>query len=203
MGLPGPLPAGERVLWQGRPQWRSLARRAFHVRKLAIYCGALALWRVVADLSEGVPVSTIATALMWLLLLALVAVGLPALLAWLYARSTVYTITDRRVVMRYGVALPMTLNIPFRIIGSAAAKVHADGTGDLPLALTGSDRIAYLHLWPLARPWRLARPEPMLRAVPDAERVATILARALGAAAGLREAPKTDATPRPLTPVAA
>ena len=36
-GLPEPLPAGERILWQGAPDWRALAVHVFHVRKLAAY----------------------------------------------------------------------------------------------------------------------------------------------------------------------
>ena len=36
-GLPSALPPGERILWQGAPDWRSLAVHAFHVRKIALY----------------------------------------------------------------------------------------------------------------------------------------------------------------------
>ena len=36
-GLPEPLPSGERLLWQGRPDWVVQAIEDFHVRKLAIY----------------------------------------------------------------------------------------------------------------------------------------------------------------------
>jgi hypothetical protein len=182
-GLPAPLPPGERLLWQGAPRWGALARRAFHVRKLAIYCAVLLAWRVVADLSDGQSPASAALGALWLTPLVLGAVGIPALLAWLFSRTTVYTITSRRVVLRSGVALPMTLNIPFRLVGSAALKTYRDGTGDIPLALAGPDRIGYLHLWPNVRPWRVARAEPMLRAVPDAARVAGILAQALAAAA--------------------
>jgi Bacterial PH domain len=182
-GLPAPLPPGERLLWQGAPRWGALARRAFHVRKLAIYCGVLLAWRVVADVSDGQPPAAIALGALWLAPFVLGAVGIPAVLAWLFSRTTVYTITSRRVVLRSGVALPMTLNIPFRLIESAALRTFRDGTGDIPLALAGPDRIGYLHLWPSVRPWRVARTEPMLRAVPDAARVAEILARALAAAA--------------------
>jgi hypothetical protein len=183
-GLPAPLPPGERLLWQGTPRWGALARRAFHVRKLAIYCAVLLAWRVVADVAEGQPQTAIALGALWLAPLMLAAVGIPALLAWLFSRTTVYTITSRRVILRSGVALPMTLNIPFRVIASAALKTYRDGTGDIPLVLAGSDRISYLHLWPNARPWRMTRPEPMLRGVPDGARVAEILAGALAAAAG-------------------
>jgi hypothetical protein len=182
-GLPAPLPPGERLLWQGAPRWGALARRAFHVRKLAVYCAALLAWRVAADLSDGQSPASAALGAVWLTPLVLGAVGIPALLAWLFSRTTVYTITSRRVVLRSGVALPMTLNIPFRLVESAALKTYRDGTGDIRLALAGPDRISYLHLWPNVRLWRAARPEPMLRAVPDAARVAEILVQALAAAA--------------------
>ena len=34
-GLPELLPADEKLLWQGSPDWRAMAARAFHLRKLA------------------------------------------------------------------------------------------------------------------------------------------------------------------------
>ena len=105
------------------------------------------------------------------------------LLAWLSSRTTQYTITSRRIIMQFGVALPMTLNIPFRIIGAAALRSYADGSGDIPVAITGDDRVAYLMLWPHVRPWRAARAEPMLRSIEDAKQVSEILARAVVAAA--------------------
>lgn len=185
-GLPGHLPAGERILWQGQPRWRSLALRAFHVRKIAIYCAALLVWRIISDLYDGLGVAGATVSALWILPLAIVAAGLPALLALLYARTTIYTITSHRVVIRFGVALPMSINVPFRRIGEASLKLHGDRTGDIPLALVGDDRLAYLHLWPYARPWRLAKAEPMLRAVPHAERVAGILAQALAAGPAAR-----------------
>lgn len=182
-GLPERLPAGEHILWQGAPRFAALARRAFHVRKLALYCGLLLAWRVAAGVSDGETLGAIAVSAVWVVPFALVAVGLPLLLAWLYARTTVYTITNRRVVMRFGVALPMSLNLPFRLIGAAGVRSYADGSGDVTLTLTGPDRIAYLHLWPNARPWRIARPEPMLRCIPAAAQVADVLADALATTA--------------------
>ena len=32
LGLPEPLPRGERLLWQGAPDWRVMAREAMHLR---------------------------------------------------------------------------------------------------------------------------------------------------------------------------
>ncbi|MGA2129178.1 MAG: PH domain-containing protein, partial [Xanthobacteraceae bacterium] len=60
-----------------------------------------------------------------------------------------------------------------------------------------------LVLWPHVRPWHVARPQPMLRAVPDALRVAETLARAmvLAAESAEPEAGATGAAPRTSRPL--
>jgi Bacterial PH domain len=189
-GISEPLPPGEHLLWQGAPEWTALARRALHLRKLAIYFAVLVLWRIVSGVADGEPLAATAVAVGWHALLGAAAGGVLGLLAWASARTATYAITTKRVVMRVGVALPMTVNLPLRRIESAALRAHPDGTGDIPLKLRGDDRVAWLHLWPHVRAWRLARPEPMLRAVPEAGRVAEILAAAaLAAVPGASTAP--------------
>ena len=49
-GLPGLLPAGETILWQGAPDWRALARTAFRTRLVAGYFGMLAAWALASAL---------------------------------------------------------------------------------------------------------------------------------------------------------
>ena len=176
-GLPGFLPKDEEILWQGTPDWKRLAVSALHVRLIAIYFAALA--------GLGV-VQAIRGAGTWLgigitLGIGLLGIGILALIAWGTARSTVYTLTNRRVVLRIGIALPKCINVPLSLIKSADLNINADGTGDIPLTLNGEQRLGYLQLWPHARAWKLAVPQPMLRAVPDAQKVATLLARACGA----------------------
>lgn len=178
-GLPEELPAGERMLWQGQPSWRALAIRVFHVRKIAIYFAAILIWRLASGWMDGSSFASAATFVLWFLPVAIAAVGIPSLLAWLYARTSVFTITNRRVVMRFGVALPWSLNLPYRTIESAAMSVQKDGTADVAIALTGLGRISYLHLWPFARPWWVNRAQPMMRGLPDGLEAARILAQAL------------------------
>ena len=180
-GLPERLPPGEELLWQGVPDWRGLAVRMFHTRVIAIYFGALALWNAGTALYEGQPLAAAAVAASWALALGLCALGILLTIAWLIGRTTVYSITSKRLVMRIGIAMTMTVNVPFAQIDSAALKRRADGSGDIPLTLKPSERIGYVMLWPHARPWKFARPQPMLRAVPDAEHVAGLLADALSA----------------------
>jgi hypothetical protein len=178
------------LLWQGAPRWQSLALHAFHARKVALYFLALLLLLLGWKLTGEAPLIAALGGALWLAALAAVAVGLLVLLAWATGRATLFTITNRRVVMRFGVAFPMAINLPFIQITTAGLRVYPDGTGDLPLTMSGLVNTSYMILWPYARPWRWSPPQPMLRAVPDAARVAEILAAALEAA-------------RPTTPPAA
>ncbi len=180
-GLPELLPAGETILWQGAPRWGALARRVFHVRKIALYFAILLAWLVYADIEDGIAPWSIVQSSLWVIGGAAVVIAILSILAWLTARSAIFTITTRRVVMRFGVAFPVTFNLPFRRIRSAGLRRYGDGSGDIPLALFADDRIAYLVLWPYARPWRFSQAEPMLRGLQDAGQVAEILAGALAA----------------------
>lgn len=181
-GLPEPLPPGEQLLWQGAPDWRLLARHAFHARTLAIYFAVILALRLVTQWAETGSGVQALLATLWLLPLAALAVGMACLMAWLASRTTVYTLTDRRVVMRVGIVLTLTFNLPFKRVESAALhrlqRQAGDGSGDIALTLSAGNSIAYAHLWPHARPWKLARTQPMLRALPDAAAVAGLLTAA-------------------------
>ncbi|MGQ0700951.1 MAG: photosynthetic complex putative assembly protein PuhB [Panacagrimonas sp.] len=182
--LPEALPKGERILWQGAPDWISLYRRAFHGRTLAVYFAIILALRGGNVLMDGGTAMDAITAMSWLLPVALFALAMLALVAWLTARATWYTLTDRRVVMRMGIVLEITFNFPFRVIEAAGLRLHSDGTGDIPLSFIEGEQIAYAHLWPHARPWRFRRTEPMLRCVPQAATVAELLARVMATNTG-------------------
>jgi hypothetical protein len=168
----------EHILWQGAPRWWDLAQRVFHVRAVAAYFTLLVLVRSWMRLQhEGSHAAVLS--LVSLLPFVMVGLGLLALLAWLVGRTTLYTLTNRRVVFRVGIALPMAINIPFSKIAAAGLRLGADGTGDIVLTLVGGSRIAYSNLWPHVRPWRFRAPEPLLRTIGDAEAVATLLSAAL------------------------
>jgi len=194
-GLPERLPDGERLLWQGAPDWRVLARRAFHIRGLAAYFGVIVAYCFGSAALGGKPLAGAALSAAELSGVALVPIAFLALYAWAVGRATVYSITNRRVVIQLGLALPMAINLPFEKIETAALKGRENDFGDISLLLNARDKIAYLVLWPHARPWRLARPEPMLRAVPDAGRVGQLLARALAASADMPVPAAPEAQP--------
>lgn len=182
--LPAPLPMGERVIWQGKPTFKGLALRSFHIREVAIYFGLLLMWRLWSNWSHGLSPADAAISALWLIVPATSAIAVLAALAWLFRRAACYTITSRRVLFQFGVALPVTMNIPLSRIVNAALKTYRDGSGDIPLRVLDGKRVSYLLLWPHIRPWGLRSPEPMLSSIPDAAAVAAKLAEALAGQPG-------------------
>jgi hypothetical protein len=180
-GLPGVLPEGENILWQGAPRWFDLATEAFHIRAVSAYFAAMLAWRTGDAVVHGQAATTAIMSALSVTPLAAAAVGLLAGLAWLNTKTTVYTITNKRLVLRFGAAVPKAINIPFGIIETAALKAGPNGAGDLAVTLKAPNRLALLHIWPHARPWRLATPQPTLRALPNASAAAAILASAMQA----------------------
>ena len=182
-GLPAPLPPGEHIVWQGAPRGHNLARQVFHTRLIWLYFAILAIWRAAAVIEAGREFGDIVLAVLIVGACGALVVGILELLAWLSARATVYTITNHRILMRIGAALTKTIDIPFKVIDQVDLKAGANGTGNISIKLKDDAAIAYLILWPHVRPWRLRRPEPMLRAVPNVRDVAAILASRLRASA--------------------
>jgi hypothetical protein len=181
--LPADVPPGERVLWFGRPEPLSLWRRAYRAEWVGAWFAAMSLWNF-ASISGSDGALSGVVSLMRTLGVGSAALALLALLAALSARTTLYVVTERRVVIKTGVALPIFINVPFKQIACAQVRAFADGSGDVALGLTDDQRIPYLALWPSARPLRFTKPEPALRGLANAREVAAIVARALSQAAG-------------------
>jgi cytochrome b561 len=165
-GLPGLLPEGEHILWQSAPDWKRLALSALHIRLAAGYFAVIVGWAIISgDFGTAVGVSLLG-ALMLAMCIAF---------AWAVARTTLYTLTNKRIVLRIGVALNKCVNLPLSQIESADLKMLDKGHGSIALTLKGAPRLGYLMLWPHARSLRFMRPQPMLRAIPDAREVAQSL----------------------------
>ncbi|MEM7644936.1 MAG: photosynthetic complex putative assembly protein PuhB [Pseudomonadota bacterium] len=176
-GLPQMLPKGEEILWQGQPDWWALTKDSLAIRGVAIYFVVLYAWRVVVAAGD-VSWAQAAAQSSFYLILGAVTCGLLALIGWAQAKSAIYTITNRRVIMRIGAALTMTLQFPFSWIGAADLTTKPDGTGNIALRTLGDTRFSYLMVWPHLRPWRFAKTQPALRAIPEAAKVARLLAEA-------------------------
>ena len=166
LGTPAP---DETVLWKGRPDVKMLARTAFHTRSLGFYMAVLAAIGLATGRYDAAAVAAG---------LGVVLVALLYFLAWLSARSTLYILTDVRVIMRIGMAIETRINIPLKQIRAAHFRARGDSHGDIAFEIGGDRLLGYVLLWPHARPLRYAEPQPMLRAVPDATRLAQMIADA-------------------------
>ena len=176
-GLPERPPEHETILWQGRPDTIALARDAFKINWITGYFAVVILWRATVGGGEAGLAGAVAFGLpyagLWLAAMAVILA-----LAAVMARTTVYTITTARVAMRIGAALTVTLNLPFRQIARADLRTRRNGTGTIALETLGETKFSYLILWPHCRPGHVRVTKPALRCIPDAARVAGLLAEA-------------------------
>lgn len=176
-GLPELPPEGEVILWQGRPDWWALTREALNIYWVIGYFLFLFAWRFIV-LSDQVTLAQAFSGSTPFLVLGAIVCALLMLTAVTQARATVYTITNRRVAMRIGAALTVTLNLPYTQIANATLDLRKRGTGTIALDLMGDTRLSYLVCWPHVRPWVMRRTQPALRCIPDAENVARLLSEA-------------------------
>ena len=178
-GLPEALPAGEEILWQGAPRVWSLAKQSLSIYWAAGWFAFIFAWRTVGGAAEMPWLQSAQEASFFLALGAIVCLLL-WLVALIQAKSTVYTITNRRVALRVGAALTFTVNLPYRQIANAQLALARDGTGNIAFDMThGSPVLSYVLLWPHVRPWHMKRVQPALRCISEPERVAGLLADAV------------------------
>jgi hypothetical protein len=180
-GLPGRLPAGEHIVWQGRPQKGGVARQVLKSRWIATYFALAALWSVAVGVNDGVPPGGILIQLGWIGLLAATVFGLIALYASAIARTSMYTITNRRVVMRIGVALSASFNLPYAQVTGADFRERKGGEGDVALQLKPGHTLTSAVFWPHQRGRVWSRLQPEMICLKDARNVAAILALQLQA----------------------
>jgi len=166
MGTPA---MNERVLWKGRPSLPALARTAFHTRSFAVYF--LALIALAAFLGNY-------DSALFLAGLGLLGWAMLYFAAWLSWRSTLYILTDVRLILRIGMAVETRINVPLKHIEAAHLNMRGRQVGDIAAELGGERLLGYFLLWPHVRPFRFARPQPMLRAIPEPQDVAQKLADA-------------------------
>ena len=177
LGLPECLPVGERLLWQGSPQTWALARHVFHFNKVWLWFTAVTLWQVFSSFSQT---GTLSPHMLFVPAVAMaLALGIIYLLAWLYARSTVYSLTSHRITMRFGLALQITMNLPFGEILKADVSDKGNDIGNIAFTVAEGTRVSHLVLWPNVRPWHWIAPQPMFCCVDGLSRASAILTHAV------------------------
>lgn len=176
-GLPGLPPEGEEILWQGHPNWWALSKDSLNIYWVFGYFFLLALWRFLTLYDVSGSGHAFAVAIPFVLL-GLATCSILALIAYIQARCTVYTITSKRVVLRIGAAITITINLPYNKIVNATLGLRGDGTGNISFQLSEPRKFSFFILWPHSRPWKIAKPQPSFRSIDNPKEVASILSEA-------------------------
>ena len=116
LGLPEKLPQGEKVLWQGSPDMKTLLVKGFHIKGLAVYFALLLTYRIISGMLDSEALYPMLLSVLQIIIFSSLGLGLIGLLGYLMASTAVYTITNKRVVMRIGIVLNMTFNFPLKQI---------------------------------------------------------------------------------------
>jgi len=178
------LPEGERVLWRGAPEQRSLARyflreRWFYAFVLGSFTlgAAEALQHEVRPLQRLIGVATLST------ILAVIAFVTIRWFSWRLGKTSSYVITDRRVYFNIGIVLRADANIPFSSVEGIDLRRRSDGSADLMITLSdAAPEIPWLLLFPHMT-WRTSggRGRPTFRALREPEAAADAIVGALQA----------------------
>ena len=176
-GLPERPPEGEVILWQGQPNWLRLSVDSLNIWWVLGYFIFLFFWRFVS-VSDMMPIYQAVLVSLPFLALGLIVTLLLMLVGFIQANATVYTITNKRVVMRIGAALTVTLNLPFTEIENAAIASSSKNFGSIVIDTKQDSKFSFLVLWPHARAWHFKKPQPSLKCIPNAAEVAEILSNA-------------------------
>ena len=170
-----------RVFWQGAPTVSGTFWQILRGRWVALYLLVLLVYRTASAMAAGGGIAELTGAVASVAVLAMILGALLYVLARLLAGASHYSITGSHLVIRLGVALPMTVSLPLGVIDRADLVRHRDGSGDIVLTLNHEQRAGYIVMWPHVRPFGFLRVRPMLRALTDVDAAADALADAIGA----------------------
>ena len=174
------LPNGEQLVWQGQPERRALATRAMYLKYIAFYLVALIAARTGYLILDGESVATWSGMLVWQVLASAFVMLLIVGLAAVYSRTTRYSLTNERLIIKSGAAITIHINLPLQQIIGADLREYSDGTGDITLQVSQADKLYWLLMWPNVRSWWIRPLRPVLRGLRDAEAVAHLLVKEVG-----------------------
>lgn len=168
------IPNNEKIHWNGEPSWASLGYQVFGIKYLIFYFILSALYAV----SQLGPVFSLLAFLVHyvpFLISGAVAASILFVLAYLATRHTSYVITEKRIVIRTGVALVFLLNVPLKNIISIDKQRLAGGRGNLSFEAKSKKRIPFLSCWPSVKSGSFVQPSPAFRSISNIEEIGVLI----------------------------
>ena len=96
-------------------------------------------------------------------------------LAAIQTYSTVYIITENRVIIKTGAALSFLISMPFKKIKEVNLQKRGGSVGTISFELFSEKRVPYISCWPSVRPWRFKKTQPAFSCIGSVDEVATTL----------------------------
>lgn len=158
------IPAEEKLLWSGRPDWRGLAYQSFGLKYLILYFIGGAFYAI-SKMDRTFSLDVFLMSFYPYFLSGLLAGIVLSAIAYFQAINISYVITEKRVIIRSGAALIFLLNAPFKKISSIDKQKLRNGMVNISFTTISRKRIPYLSCWPSVKPWSIFNPKPAFRCI--------------------------------------
>ena len=190
------IPEGESILWKGKPSFWGFSWYFFGLKLLAFYLIVLSVVFAARLTVTDFFTAFLVDFLPFLLSGILTSCILMAL-AKIQSQSSVYIITENRVIIKSGAALSFLISMPFKKIKAVNLQKRKGSLGTISFELNSGKRVPYISCWPSVRPWRFKNTEPAFSCIENVDEVATILRKSVMAGRVSLQAPVTNSEFKP------
>ena len=168
------IPNGESILWKGRPSLWGFSWNLFGLEWITLYLSMLSIVSVARFFASDFYTAFYVDFLPFFLsgiFASIILIGLAATQTY----STVYIITENRVIIKTGAALSFLISMPFKKIKEVNLQKRGASIGTISFELLSEKRVPYISCWPSVRPWKFKRTQPAFSCIGSVDEVATIL----------------------------
>ena len=190
------IPEGESILWKGKPSFWGFSWYFFGLKLLAFYLIILSVVFAARLTVTDFFTAFVVDFLPFLLSGILTSFILMAL-AKIQSQSSVYIITENRVIIKSGAALSFLISMPFKKIKAVNLQKRKGSLGTISFELNSGKRVPYISCWPSVRPWRFKKTEPAFSCIENVDEVATILRKSVMARRVSLQAPVINSEFKP------
>ena len=190
------IPEGESILWKGKPSFWGFSWYFFGLKLLAFYLIILSVVFAARLTVTDFFTAFVVDFLPFLLSGILTSFILMAL-AKIQSQSSVYIITENRVIIKSGAALSFLISMPFKKIKAVNLQKRKGSLGTISFELNSGKRVPYVSCWPSVRPWRFKNTEPAFSCIENVDEVATILRKSVMAGRVSLQAPVINSDFKP------
>ena len=185
------IPDGESIQWKGKPSFWGFSWHFFGLKLMAFYLIILSAV-FVARLTVTDFYTAFAVDFLPFLLSGILASCILMALAGIQSQSSVYIITENRVIIKSGAALSFLISIPFKKIKAVNMQKRNGSLGTISFELNSGKRVPYISCWPSVRSWKFKKTEPAFSCIENVDQVATILRKLVMAGSISIQEPKNN-----------